>query len=587
MGNQLKDALKAAGLVITGATESANNGPETSRMRKAKELQWTGARNGDIKSQQSPSHKSGRPESFLNDGNRQAALIEITVPTLNPEPKKKAHLELHLDGDFNRNPVLVEDELERESLPEIEHSGIVRQISDTPDNATDLVIGLDFGTSTTKVVIRDAYASVSVFPVELNDSLSGINIHLLPSRVFRTGDKYSISGGEHRISNLKLRLLQCESKDPESEFNDCCAYLALVIRRSRGWLLTRHRDVYSRHELKWKVNLGLAARSYEDADTVRVFSRLAWAAANLASDKSADTITTDIADTYRRESKLVYSPDHDASESPDREFSKTDVSVVPEVCAQLQGFMWSARWDWLSRPVMMLVDIGAGTIDSALFHVGTSINKKKRLTFFANRVEQNGVMNLHRSRVDWLLKHLPEGDLHDDARQYLMEMEKPTDRRRPIPELVMEYLPGYTKDPALEDFDSDFFIKRYRTQVARSINDAKIGKRVCLNQLQNVPLLLCGGGSRMTFYAVIADAINNTPGWHVSVEVMRLPVPIDLSATGWHSDEFDRISVAYGLSLSGESGSNLEEIVKAMDVPPLDAFTGFDRSDTFVSKDHI
>ena len=88
--------------------------------------------------------------------------------------------------------------------------------------------------------------------------------------------------------------------------------------------------------------------------------------------------------------------------------------------------------------------------------------------------------------------------------------------------------------------DDQFRAGRYRAQVAGSINDAKVGKGIPTTQLMRVPLLLCGGGSRMQFYGNIGESINGTRGWDVSVETMRLPVPQDLVDTGWHADDFDR-----------------------------------------------
>lgn len=91
----------------------------------------------------------------------------------------------------------------------------------------------------------------------------------------------------------------------------------------------------------------------------------------------------------------------------------------------------------------------------------------------------------------------------------------------------------------------------------------------------------------MDFYSRIAEAINNTPGWHVSVELTRLPVPQDLVDSGWHAEDFDRISVAYGLSMSGDGGSSLEKIVRAIDVPNRRAYQADESESRFVSKDQM
>lgn len=484
---------------------------------------------------------------------------------------------------FRPHPLFQDDPAEDAGLPALAHRGIESQLTVEPDNATDLIIGLDFGTSATKVVIRDPFAAIGVFPVQLNGRRPGIDGYLLPSRVFRTGDSYSLTQGTHRITDLKLGLLACKAKSPVTEFNDCCAFLALVIRRARGWMLSEQRDIYSKHALSWRLNLGLAARSYQDSETVTLFRRLAWAAANLAADPEAESISVQRADHYRLASLSV-----STGRSADAvEFAWSDVDAVPEVSAQLQGFMSSARWDWRSRPVMMLVDVGAGTVDSALFHVYVPENGRGVLTFYASRVDSNGAMNLHRARVDWLRALVPAGADHAAAVEHLASIAKPTDRLRPIPDSVNDYLPGYEIELVGKSVDEQFGTDRYRTQVAGSINDAKVGKGIPASQLTRVPLLLCGGGSRMKFYGGIGEAINNTSGWHVSVEVMRLPVPQDLVDTGWHADDFDRLSVAYGLSLAGNGETTLGKIVRDIDVPDVQSYRSPRREDNFISKDQM
>lgn len=462
-------------------------------------------------------------------------------------------------------------------------AGIERQLTAEPDNETDLVIGLDFGTSATKVVIRDAFAAAGVFPIQFDARRSGIDGYLLPSRVFRTGEVYSLNDGAHRITDLKLSLLACPARSPVTEFNDCCAFLALVIRRARGWLFTEHRDIYARHALNWRMNLGLPARSYRDTAMVTIFRRLGWAAANLAADADVPTITSEAVERYRVRSMSVAA----GADTGNAEFAWSDVDAVPEVSAQLQGFMLSARWDWQSRPVMMLVDVGAGTVDSALFHVQAPSMGSGVLTFYSSRVEPNGAMNLHRERVRWLGELLPGDGEHKAAAEHLAAIATPTDRIRPIPESVRDYLPGYEVEAVGGDADEKFGTGRYRKQIAGSINDAKVGKGLPASQLQRVPLLLCGGGSRMRFYGGIGDAINRTPGWNVSVETMRLPVPQDLADLGWHADDFGRLSVAYGLSLAGNAETTLGQIVRDIDVPDVRSNGPVERDDNFVSKDQM
>lgn len=89
-----------------------------------------------------------------------------------------------------------------------------------------------------------------------------------------------------------------------------------------------------------------------------------------------------------------------------------------------------------------MVDVGAGTVDSSLFHVKPAKGGKWDFEFFTTAVEPNGVMNLHRYRNTWwqdILKKnsAPQSLLHD-----VQEGWRDTDHLTAIPEHFDEYLEG-------------------------------------------------------------------------------------------------------------------------------------------------
>ena len=404
--------------------------------------------------------------------------------------------------------------------------GVQRQLSSNPQDETDLIIGLDFGTSSTKVVVRDVYAG-NVFPVEFNPNSDGLERFLQASSVCLDKGVFKLSGEGEQLDDLKLALLDCKAAFPVTEFNRCCAFLALTIRKARGWFLEANESIYRHHKLNWFMNVGLAASSYQDDGKVQLFRRLAWAAANLAADTHFPQISENALNQYRSRSISVFS-NPVVQEMPEMEFLPGDVGVIPEVAAQIQGFMTSARWDWKNRPIMMIVDVGAGTVDTALFHVNPT---SRKLTFYSSRVESNGAMNLHRERVAWLLNGLPNSTEYSSIHSHLESIALPTGRIKAIPSAVSEYLPGCRIQILKNDVDSKFQVNRYRAQVAGSINAAKLYKGLGVGesqQLRHIPLLLCGGGSRLSIYSTIESHINGTLGSNVSVEKTLLPVPIGL-----------------------------------------------------------
>lgn len=603
MGRQLQDALKAAGLMGIQGDSLKQSRTELSS-RRATATNFPDAVKAVVPPSARPREmEQGQQKPQLHPRNMSPTdrrhFVQAAPPGRNPvrtgiqeashktkaAPAVRPISRLVKTGDFHPHPLFTRDALEEVALPVLRYSGIESQLSSDPENAADMIIGLDFGTSATKVVVRDSTVGI-VFPVRINGGRPGIDGYLHASCVYLNGSVYSLSAGGDCLDDLKLALLACEAALPVTEFNHCCAFLALIIRRARGWLLTEHHDIYRQHELTWCLNLGLAARSYQEEAKVKVFRRLAWAASNLAADASVVQIDSKSVDDYRKLSQKAFGEDA-PEEVNGMEFSADDIGVVPEVSAQIQGFMTSARWDWKNRPIMMLVDVGAGTVDSTLFHVKSGTGSVGVLTFYSSRVEPNGAMNLHRERVSWLQRTVPETEEFASVHAYLNSIEKPTGRLRPIPAADVDYLPGYQIEKACPSADDEFRLNRYRKQVAGSINDAKVKKGLGARgsqQLRKVPLLLCGGGSRLPIYSSIASEINDTTGWgDVSVEMTRMPVPVELRDTGWHLEEFDRISVAYGLSLT----QSLEKIVRNIEVPDVNRQSSESSADRFVSKDQM
>lgn len=93
----------------------------------------------------------------------------------------------------------------------------------------------------------------------------------------------------------------------------------------------------------------------------------------------------------------------------------------------------------------------------------------------------------------------------------------------------------------------------------------------------------------MGYFSRVAEIINATPGWTFKVERLSMPVPAELADFGMNASEFDRISVAYGLSQVGNANEGIGKIVRAIDVPPLRPLntTAVRELPEAISKDHM
>jgi hypothetical protein len=165
-----------------------------------------------------------------------------------------------------------------------------------------------------------------------------------------------------------------------------------------------------------------------------------------------------------------------------------------------------------------------------------------------NSVELNGVINLHRDRTNWLLKILSENYmLTTKINGFLNEIAKSTAQLNQIPESVVDYILNLE---VIGDDDIDtIFFQKYKNQIISLLSFTK-RYRVPLNEDNwlRLPVFLCGGGSRMRFYRSVIEEINRSfPNW-LHVELLSLNKPYNLRALGLSELEYDRLSVAYGLS---------------------------------------
>jgi hypothetical protein len=496
---------------------------------------------------------------------------------------------LTITPDTKPHPFLSK-ELHGYQLITHKHSGIAEQPfgAGESDDARELVIGLDFGTSSVKVIVGDRSAE-KAFAVPFFIA-KGIDSYLLPSRLWETDGHYSLESGEKVHRNLKLSLLA--SGDTSKSVQKATVFLALVLRHVRAWLFTQHAEIYNGKRIVWKLVLGMPAENYADTILVECFHLLARSAWMLAG-KRCKEIQTDIVDqVISRVNQLDQLVNGGVVEAA---FEEVDVEVVPELSAQIFGFLRSNRFDKNAKNIFVMVDVGAGTVDSALFHV-----KKERgrwhFEFFTNHVLPHGVMNLHRTRIDWWIRALQDQlESPVNLLKALHESEIPTDQSGAIPERLEDYVSDVTVNFNDDKINPDTkFFKEVTVQVRsktiyRTWEEYKVNNVVkgFLSQadLKDVPLFLCGGGARLNFYHRIEEELRNFPGctW-LRAQPQTLEIPKNLEAPGLIKQEYDRLSVAYGLSFL-----DVGEIVKALPPPiaPSPQEPTWHFTDRFVNKDQV
>ena len=435
------------------------------------------------------------------------------------------------------------------------------------DDEREVVLGLDFGTSCVKVVIGDS-ALGKAFAVPFCKA-DGIGKFLLPSRLCQTGRVFSVETGTHTYRDLKLSLLA--SPDDSILQQRVVAFLALIIRRARGWLLTEHAATYRRTAIAWKLAVGLPSAQHHQTPLSAMFERLGLAAWIVAGEPS------EVTDTAIQ-----------ALLGGDAEFHAAGgeivITVVPEIAAQIYGFVASNSFDKKAANIYLMADVGSGTVDSSLFHVKQGKGGRWDFEFYTSVVEPNGVSNLHRHRVNWWSVGLAKAGA---AKRLIDDLEASkliTDQHLSTPESFRGYFDGVHAmfQPLAKTPDEEFFNLRVLAQVQgktlwRTWKDNLLPQ----SSLANIPFFMCGGGVRMAYYQQLEARLASMAGYTwLKAACWVMGVPEDLIADGVGENEYDRLSVAYGLSRL-----EVGKVVKALprpklEIPPLNTWR-----DNYADKD--
>ena len=263
-----------------------------------------------------------------------------------------------------------------------------------------------------------------------------------------------------------------------------------------------------------------------------------------------------------------------------------ELTIVPEIAAQIFGYVNSEGFDPKALNIFLLVDIGAGTVDTSLFQV-TKKRGKTHFLFFTSCVQPNGTMNLNRVRLEWWLGALrnscgmPESLLHD-----IESVISVTDSQTPVPEKVEDYISHSTLhfiDPKANP-DRIFFYSRLSPQIKKdTFHKAWKDGHLTQETLKSLPTYLCGGGMRLPYYQKLIEEVESQPNFSwIKMQPRKFAMPKKLRADGLPQSDYDRLSVAYGLSFM-TVGSILQDLAQ----PLYREQTAPAWQDNYIDKDQV
>lgn len=388
------------------------------------------------------------------------------------------------------------------------------------------ILGLDFGTAFTKAVVR---WSGRHYAIDWSGVVEGDDQYLLASVFSEAPDGRCTLGAQEASEwgtreGIKLRLLSPTVTATGEYMADAVIFIALTFRYVDGWL--RRMDAEAAKGIRWRLHVGLPTKSWDDDATAETFKTVAQAARVLACMPGPVTRATALEALHRTD-----------------QIDRPAVDVLPEFACQLYSYLLSPE---CGGDLHALVDVGAGTIDVAYFNVFMK-DGEAQLPIFASEVEKLGAHYLI-AALSGATGHLiwedGESSMSDEevGRKLACASSDVFDRRRLYLNAVGEV------------FDT-------ATCTARQMYPTSPAFR----RRETVRLFLCGGGSRIpSLHKKFEKIARRADKFGVTFQISELVKPRDL--VGNINSEFDRLSVAYGLS---QNAANIGRVMRSATLEPL------------------
>lgn len=398
------------------------------------------------------------------------------------------------------------------------------------------IIGLDFGTSSTKVVVRFPYeAGEPAYAVHMPGfCLSEDNPHLWQTVVWLDRDDkfhpYPVPGARN-LHTLKQDLMTGAESSSEihiSSTGSAAAYLAFVLRYVRGRMLKDRPQIFRERTPVWILNVGMATKGYDD-DKLRNAYRRVVAAAYLLSSSNLEVSVTSVISALNHETAAA------AASSPEIA-AKIGIAVFPETTAQAIGFIKTSVG--YEGSVFAMVDVGAMTLDVSTGFIPLGDISESRFPLYFADVQHLGVEAYH-----WYM------------RQGRDEIEFKKQCKQTIRHAVV-----MTKN------------KNQRASVWNPGND--------------LPVYLMGGGAESRLHRGVVDSLSEwLSSWRKNqgFRILSPEPPRTIESTESIKD-FGRLAVAWGLSYPP---TDMPDSIPPAEIDDEPARSLPDISDGYISKDQV
>jgi hypothetical protein len=399
-----------------------------------------------------------------------------------------------------------------------------------------LNLGIDFGTSFTKVCYRDVGTEESGV-VGIGE---GLKQALLPSVVLVSPDgRLSLSDGVQRpgcvaVTYLKMRLAGTPIADDITkavcaELSDIATvkalaawFLASVIARSQQWMTLNQTSRLKNRIPVWSANVGVPVEHY-DSDVLATFEEVLGVAWIWVKDGKVPHTLAGVLEEYSAATARL---PHEVA----------DFNAIPEIAAAVQSFVMSRE---AVPGIYVYFDIGAGTVDGVAFNY-VNYDGERRINFYSGKVEALGI-----SAIGAAL----DSDQRADFDAVLLEslLKKCSKDLREEYENRIRCLVGNVVMTAKKKDGRNWQVDAIQnTDYARKF----IGQ-LPPNRMRPLIVFLGGGGSISEWYgSTISSTYTEFRQDRAGVppyKMLKVQQPQDLALN--EGDEFTRFTISYGLSI--------------------------------------
>ncbi|GAB4200544.1 MAG: hypothetical protein Fur006_52120 [Coleofasciculaceae cyanobacterium] len=401
-------------------------------------------------------------------------------------------------------------------------------------------IGIDFGTSFTKVCFRDIgqdRSEVVTFTdgqANLDETLVLTQIAILADGTLRAGlTKAEWAAIEQQIKTpikyIKMRLADLditqesdrwrldrlpELDRPETVENLCAYYLSRVITRAQSWIRCNKPDLVKNQKIEWSANVGVPVE-YCDSPAIARFKKVLSLAWLLSNEPQTELFTLESLGQRLNQmrSRIADNP--------------IDCHAIPEISAEVWSCLNSREFD---DGFYTFFDVGCGTLDGVSFRYWRDEGEPK-VDFYSASVKPLGVSAISQCLASEL--NISE----DQVRREILQ----------------------SSDSDLTQLNSTQSRKQIQQLVGRVVMEGRqkhgIHRPVFKDLVfeHGLSVLIGGGGSLTSFYKITIlgthSAFQHQKAGIPSYDQKAIPIPKDFSMNGLSSQDFHRFAVAYGLSI--------------------------------------